>query len=171
MKRDDLYYGEAIRQTNEQCESRRHFDSIAAQTLGFSAVSFTFLLAKWHFTTFHLCFVVLSLFFFSLVAISTILALWLRKWELTPPLSDLYKHMESREYEDEALALWAGQALSDSIDNNDKVLYLKAGYLKYAYIFLGLEVVSIGIVILSSFFITFKTSTISKFCFRNRLWR
>lgn len=123
MNRDALYYGEAIRQTSEQGESRRHFDSVAVQTLGFSAVGFSFLLlARWQFTAFQLWFVVLSLFCFLLVTITTILALWLRKWEITPPLSDLYKHMESREYEDEALILWAGQALSDSIDKNDKVL-------------------------------------------------
>lgn len=152
MKRDELYYGEAIRQTNEQCENRKHFDSIAVQVLGFSAVCASFLLlAKWHITTFQLCFVILSLLFFLASAITTILALRLRKWELNPPLSDLYKNMESREYEDEALTLWSGKALSDSIDKNDKVIDSKAGYLNYAYIFLGLEVVSIGIVVLSSF--------------------
>ena len=153
MTRDVLYHDEAVRQTNEQCETRRHFDSVAVQTLGFSAVIFSFLLlSKWQFIAFQLYFFVSSLFFFLLVAISTILALQLRKWEITPPLSSLYKHIESLDYNDEALTLWIGQCLSDSIENNDKQLDSKAGYLKYAYIFLGLEVVSIGVVILSSFF-------------------
>jgi len=152
MKRDALYHDEAIRQANEQHESRRHFDSLAMQTLGFSAVAFSLLLAnKIQFTTKQQCIFIFCLISFLGVAISTITALWLRNWEFSPPLSDLYKNMESGEYDDEALTLWVDKSLSDTIPHNNKYLRIKAHALRVAYICLALEVVAIGILVFTLF--------------------
>jgi hypothetical protein len=148
----NLYHNEAIRQTQEQYESRRHFDSMAIQILGFSSVVFGLLLVgEWQFKGLQVWLLVASLVFFSVVAICTISALWLRKWEFSPPLSDLYKNMESKKYSDEELILWSGQSLSDAISSNDKQLRSKAHFLRFAYLSLALEVLAIGILVLSSF--------------------
>lgn len=153
MDRATLYYGEAVRQTTEQEETRRHFDGMAVQTLGFSAVSFSLLLLnKWQFSIVQLCIFIICLLLFLGTAISSILSLRLRRWKFSPTLPTLYKHMESLEYEEEALNLWVGKYLSESIDTNDKQMERKARYLLSAYILLGLEEMAIGFLIISCFF-------------------
>jgi hypothetical protein len=153
MDRDSLYYTEVSRQTKEQEETRRHFDSMATNTLGFSAVILSLiLLRQTQFCNTQLSWLIASLLAFLGVAISTIYILWLRKWELSPPLKDLYKNMVSLEYEDEALVLWSSNAMADAIDNNKKYLRRKAYGLRFAYVFLSLEVLFLGLMIITSIY-------------------
>jgi hypothetical protein len=152
MDRDSLYYTEAVRQTREQEETRKHFDTMATNVLGFSAVILSAILLKQSaFTQMQKYVFIAVLLAFTGVAICTLITLWLRKWEFSPPLGELFKHMESLEYEDEALVLWAGQCLSDSITSNNKYLQRKAHSLRNAYVFLSLEVISVGMLIATSF--------------------
>lgn len=151
MDRDSLYYEEATRQVNEQEETRRHFDSMATNTLGFSAVVLSLALLKQpQHSSHNLYWIIPSLLSFLGVAVSTIYTLWLRKWEISPPLKTLNDNLESQEYEDEALVLWSANAITDSINNNKKYLRRKAYGLRFAYIFLSLEVIFLGLMIITS---------------------
>lgn len=149
MNKNDLYYGEATRRTNEQYESKRHFDSMATQILGFSAVVFSLLIFdESDYNALQIALFSLSLVFFILVAISTIRVLWLRGWSFSPPLPAMYKNLGSDEYNDESLYLWAGNCLSESLENNENTLDSKAKWLRFSYLSSALEVITIGILVL-----------------------
>ena len=93
--------------------------------------------------------VVIILLGFAGVATTTIALLWSRKWHVQPSLSDLYKHMESGEYEDEALVIWSGKAIISAVEKNEKPLHSKALWMRTAYICLVVEVLSLGIFVFS----------------------
>jgi hypothetical protein len=154
MDRSEIYYNEATRQTKEQEESRKHFDSMATTVLGFSAVVLSLLLFKTDSLQSYQIFLFWASFTSFLgVAVSTISVLWLRNWEFSPPLSDLRENIESAKYEDEAIILWTSNAMSDSLYNNKKYLRYKAYSLRFAYVFLSLEVLSMGLMIVVTIFV------------------
>ena len=150
MNRAELYYSEAVRRTEEQLKTRQHFDTMATAVLAASGVILSIMAlstSEWAcWSIYPAIAVVLS---FAAVAISTIVGLWLRKWQFQPPLSTLYKHMESLEYEDEALAIWTAKWMSDAVENNKTFLTRKSICLRAAYIFLACEVISLGVFIFS----------------------
>jgi len=92
---------------------------------------------------------VTTLLGFAGVATTTIASLRLREWHFQPPLSDLYKQMESGEYEDEALVIWSGKQIMSAVQNNEKTLRAKSLWLAWTYICLIVEIIALGIFVFS----------------------
>ncbi len=149
MDKSDLLYDVANAQSKEQGEHRRHLDTIATGILAFSGAlvgMLVFSTIDWaHWSVFSAVVVLLG---FAGVATTTFASLWPRKWHFQPPLSDLYKHMESGEYEDEALVIWSGKQIMSAVENNEKPLRSKALWLRRAYIYLVVEATALGIFVL-----------------------
>jgi hypothetical protein len=119
MERDKLCYDVARNRIQEQDKRRQHFDMMATAVLGFSGVIVSVMalsISEWADWSFWPA--VFVLIFFAVVALSTIKVLWVRKWELQPPLADLYKYMDSAEYNDKALTLWTAKQMATGIKNN-----------------------------------------------------
>ena len=150
MDKSDLLYDAANAQSKEQDESRRHFDTMATGILALSGAlvgMLVFSKADWaRWSVFPVVFVLLG---FIGVATATLASLWLRRWHIQPPLSDLYEHMESGEYEDEALVLWSGKQITSAVAHNRKVLSSKSLWLSWAYICLLVEIIALGTFVLS----------------------
>lgn len=150
MDKSDLLYDVANAQSKEQDERRRHFDTMATGILALSGALvgvLVFSTADWAcWSVFPAVIVLLG---FAGVATTTIPSLWLRKWHFQPPLSDLYKHMESGEYENEALLIWSGKQIMSAVENNEKPLRSKALWMRMAYICLVVEVLALGIFVFS----------------------
>ncbi len=150
MNKADLLYDIANTQSKEQDERRRHFDTMTTGILAFSGALVGMLAFS---TTDWACWsvfpAVVILLGFAGVATTTIASLWVREWYFQPPLSDLYKHMESGEYEDEALAIWSGKQIMSAVENNEKPLRSKALWMRRAYICLAIEVLASGVFVFS----------------------
>jgi hypothetical protein len=146
MDRSDLLYDIASAQSKEQDESRRHFDTMATGILALSGALVGMLIfskADWAYWSIIPAVIVLLGFFG--VATTTLVSLWLRKWYFQPPLSDLYKHIESGKYEDEALVRWSGRQIMSAIEHNRRALSSKSLWLSWAYICLIVEIIASGI--------------------------
>lgn len=153
MERGQLYYAEAVRRATEQESARKHFDSMATAVIGFAAVVLGFTsIGTIHVSSGDIWLYVLTLTAFAVVAVSALLCLWLRGWHFLPSLDDLHEHLMSAQYEDEALVLWTAQELSRSVGDNTKYMRRKAYSLRCAYIALSVEVLSVGLLALISFF-------------------
>lgn len=150
MDKSDLLYDVANTQRKEQDESRRHFDTMATGILALSGALvgvLTFSKVGWaSWSVFPVVFVLLG---FLGVVMTTLASLWLRKWHFQPPLSDLYKHIESGEYEDEALIIWSGKQIMGAVEHNRDVLSSKSLWLSWAYICVLVEIIALGIFVLS----------------------
>ena len=154
MDKSDLLYDVANAQSKEQDESRRHFDTMATGILALSGAlaaalggMIVFSKADWAYWSVFPA--VIGLLGFVGVATTTLASLWLRKWHFQPPLPDLYKNMESGEYEDEALVIWSGKQIMSAVENNEKALRSKSLWLDRAYIYLLVEIIALGIFVLS----------------------
>jgi len=145
-----LLYDVANAQSKEQDERRRHFDTMATGILALSGAlvgMLVFSTADWaRWSVFPAAIILLG---FAGVATTTITSLWLREWHFQPPLSDLYKHMESGEYGDEALVIWSGKQIMSAVENNEKALRSKSLWLSWAYICLIVEIIASGIFVFS----------------------
>ncbi len=150
MDKSDLLYDIANAQSKEQGEHRRHLDTIATGILALSGVlvgMLVFSKADWAgWSVFPVVFVLLA---FAGVATTTIASLWPRQWHFQPPLSDLCKYMESGEYEDEVLVIWSGKQIMSAVENNEKPLRFKRLWLGRAYFCLLVEIIALGIFVLS----------------------
>ena len=150
MDKSDLLYDVANVQSKEQSEHRRHLDTIATGILALSGVLvgvLAFSTADW--ADWSVVPTVIILLGFTGVAISTIASLWLSGWNIQPPLSALFKHIESGEYEDETLVKWSGKQMISAIENNEKLLGSKALWMTAAYYCLLIEVIASGIFVFS----------------------
>jgi len=146
MNRDELYYDISKSQTEEQDRRRQHFDTMATAILGLSgglASILVFTASKWVYWS--VIPAIGTMIGFCGVAVSTIIVLWLRKFALMPVLDDLHKHMNSGEYEDEALSIWSAKQMASAIKINNNPLTKKAKWLRRSYIWLSIEVVTLGI--------------------------
>ena len=150
MDKADLLYDVANAQSKEQEESRRHSDTMATGILALSGVLVGMLVvstADWAgWSVFPAVVILLG---FIGVAITTITSLWLREWHFQPPLSDLYTHLESGEYEDEALVKWSGKQIMSAVEHNEKALRSKSLWLSWAYRCLIVEITALGIFVFS----------------------
>lgn len=150
MDKSDLLYDVANAQSNEQGEHRRHLDTIATGILALSGAlvgMLVFSKANWAgWSVFPVVFVFLA---FAGVATTAIISLWPRQWHFQPPLPDLCKHIESGEYEDEALVIWSGKQIMSAVENNEKPLHSKRLWLGRAYFCLLVEIIALGIFVLS----------------------
>ena len=150
MDKSDLLYDVANAQSKEQEESRRHSDTMATGILALSGVLVgmpVFSAADWAgWSVFPAVIILLG---FIGVAITSITSLWLREWHFQPPLSDLYKHMESGEYEDEALVNWSGKQIMSAVEDNEKTLRSKSLWLNGAYACLIGEIIALVMFVLS----------------------
>ena len=145
-----LLYDVANAQSKEQDESRRHFDTMATGILALSgALVGVLVFSKADWACWSIVPVVIVLVGFAGVAVTTLASLWLRKWHFQPSPSDLYKHVESAEYEDEALVIWSGKQIMSAIENNAKALRSKSLWLDRAYICLLVEIIALGVFVLS----------------------
>jgi len=150
MDKSDLLYDAANAQSKEQDESRRHFDTIATGILALSGAlvgMLVFSKAAW--AGWSLFPAVIVLLGFAGVATTAIASLWLRGWHIQPRLSDLYKHTESAEYEDEVLVIWSGKQIMSAVEHNRKALRSKSLLLTGTYICLAVQVLALGIFVLS----------------------
>ena len=150
MDKSDLLYDVANAQSKEQGEDRRHFNTMATGILALSGAlvgMLVFSKADWAGWSIFPA-VIILLGFFGVV-ITTLASLWLREWHFQPPLSDLYKHIESGEYEDEALVTWSGKQIMSAVEHNRKALSSQSLWLSWAYIFLIVEIIALGIFVLS----------------------
>ena len=146
MNRDELYYDISKSQTEEQDRRRQHFDTMATAILGLSGglVSIlAFTASKWAYWS--VIPAICAMIGFCGVAVSTIIALWLRKFDFQPRIDDLYEHMNSGKYEDEALSIWSAKQMASAIKRNNDPLTNKAKWLRRSYIWLSIEVVTLGI--------------------------
>jgi len=150
MDKSDLLYDVANAQSKEQDERRRHFDTMATGILALSGAlvgMLVFSTADWAgWSVFPAVIILLG---FAGVATTTMTSLWLREWHFQPPLSDLYTHMESGEYEDKALVIWSGKQIMRAVENNEKALTSKSLWLSRAYICLAIEILASGIFVFS----------------------
>lgn len=150
MDKADLLYDIANAQSKEQDKSRRHLDTMATGILALSGAlvgMLVFSTADWAYWSVFPA--VTTLLGFAGVATTTIASLWLREWHFQPPLSDLYKHMESGKYEDEVLVIWSGKQIMSAVENNEKALHSKSLWLGWAYICLIVEIMALGIFVFS----------------------
>jgi len=146
MDKSDLLYDAASAQSKAQDERRRHFDTMSTGILALSGALVGMLVfsnADW--ASWSVFPAVIVLLGFAGVATTTIASLRLRKWHFQPSLSDLCKHMESGEYEDEALVIWSGKQIMSAVENNEKPLRSKSSWVGKAHIFLVVEVLALGI--------------------------
>ena len=146
MDRDELYYDIAKTQTEEQDKRRQHFDTMATAILGLSGVLVSilaFTASRWIFWS--IVPAIGAMIGFCGAAISTIVALWLRKFYFAPQIDVLYEHMDSGKHEGEALSIWAAKQMADAIRRNNNPLANKAKWLRRSYIWLSIEVVALGI--------------------------
>jgi len=152
MDRAHLYYDVACTRTQDQDKQRRHLDTMAAAFLSLSGVLvgvMAFTASYWSWWSVYPAVVVML--GFAGVAISTIIGLWLRRWEFQPPLDELYKHMESGEYEDEALVIWTAKWMADAVANNSKgPLRRKTVWLRLAYVCFAVEATALWVCVLST---------------------
>jgi len=150
MDKSVLFYQVAAAQSNEQDERRRHFDTVSAGILGLSGALVSFLVLSsadwvyWSIVPFAF-----ALTGFGGVATATTASLWLRKWHLQPPLSDLYQHAESGQYEVEDLVIWTGKQIMSAVEHNEKPLRTKALWLRVAYVSLTVEVLGLAAFVFS----------------------
>lgn len=144
MKQVELFYTEVCRRTEEQYKTRQHFDTIAVAVLSFSAFLLSFIpFAASNWTEYSIYpTIILGISFIS-IAIVTVYGLWLRNWEFQPNLEELNKNVESREYDDDGIALWSAKWMSDAIVNNKRPLKIKAICLRVAYSILPIEALSL----------------------------
>ncbi|MBN1177339.1 MAG: hypothetical protein JXA51_06625 [Dehalococcoidales bacterium] len=144
MNQAELFYSEVCRRTEEQYKTRQHFDTVAVGVLGFSGVLLSltpFVASKW--SDYSIYPIITICIAFIAIAVSTVFGLWLRNWEFQPNLSELAGHIESLEYENEALVLWSAKWMSDAVANNKRPLRIKAICLRVAYTFLSIEALSL----------------------------
>ncbi len=150
MDKADLLYDVAKAQSKEQEESRRHSETMATGILALSGVlvgMLVFSTADWAgWSVFPAVIILLG---FIGVAITAIASLLKQEWHFQPPLSDLYKHIESGEYEDEALVIWSGKQVMSAIEDNEKVLRSKSLWLNGAYTCLLVEILASELFVLS----------------------
>ena len=154
MDKSDLLYDVANAQSKEQGEHRRHLDTMATGILALSgalagALGGMIVLSKADWAGWSVFPVIFAALGFVGVATGTINSLWPRMWHFQPPLSDLFKHMESGEYEDEALVLWSGKQIMSGIEHNEEALRTKRLWLGLAYFFLLVEIIASGMFVLS----------------------
>lgn len=144
MNQEELYYTEVCRRTEEQYKTRQHFDTMSVAILGFAGVLLSLTPIAASTWSDYLIYPIVTMgISFIAIATSTIFGLWLRNWEFQPNLSELNEHIESMEYEDEALIFWSANWMSDAVANNKKPLRIKAICLRIAYIFLSIEALSL----------------------------
>ena len=145
-----MLYDVANAQSKEQGEHRRHLDTIATGILALSGAlvgMLVFSKADWAgWSVFPAVTVLLG---FAGVAATTLASLWPRQWHFQPRLSDLCEHTESGEYEDEVLVMWSGKQIMSAIENNEKPLRSKRLWLGRAYFCLLVEIIALGIFVLS----------------------
>ncbi len=150
MDRSDLLYDVASAQSKEQDESRRHLDTMATGILALSGALVGMLIfSKTNWANWSVFPAVIVLLGFFGVATTALVSIWLRKWHFQPPISDLYKNIESGEYEDEALVIWSGRQIMSAIEHNRKALNSKSFWLSWAYVCLIVETIAAGIFIFS----------------------
>ena len=152
MNKEELFLQTANDQANELEDSRKHVDTRATGILGLGGAligSISLVQNDWADWSFiPVIFVIVG---FVGVSFTSLASIWLRKWEFQPPLQDLYKHIESEEYEDEILVLWTGKQIMSATANNRKALNSKSLCLSWAYISLLIEIVALGTFITSVF--------------------
>lgn len=144
MNKAELYYGEVCRRAEEQYKASQHSSSTAIAVLGFAGILLSltpFAASEW--TDYSIYPAIIISIAFIAVTISTVSGLWSRYWEFQPNLSELVKHIESLEYDDEALILWSAKWMSDAVANNKRPLRIKALCLRIAYIGLSIEALSL----------------------------
>ncbi len=149
MDKSDLLYDVANVQSKEQDEARRHSDTMATGILALSGVlvgMLVFSTADWAGWSVFPAIILLGFFGVATTAITSLLK---QEWHFQPPLSDLYTHMESGEYEDEALVIWSGKQIMSAVEHNEKTLRSKSLWLSWAYACLLVEILASGIFVLS----------------------
>ena len=150
MDKSDLLYDVANAQSKEQGEHRRNLYTMSTGILALSGALVGMLVfSTAHWACWSVFPAVTTLLGFAGVATTTIASLRLREWHFQPPLSDLYKQMESGEYEDEALVIWSGKQIMSAVENNEKPLRSKALWTRRAYICLAIEVLASGVFVFS----------------------
>ncbi len=149
MTKEDLFYSETVRRTQEQYSSKQHFDTMATAVLGLGGVVLSAMVVaisadfvQWSQST-----ALMVLISFSILAVFTIINLWTRVWEFQPALSDLEANTKSTKYDKDAVLLWAARMMSKAIANNEKILCRKAWYLRISYAALAVEILSLGILV------------------------
>ena len=151
MNKEELFYSEAARRTQEQYQSRQHFDTMTTAILGFGgliASSMVITVDNW--SQWSVIPAIIVLVSFLILAIATIVSLLVRTWQFQPALKSLQSNIESKEYNDSALIEWSAKYMSEAIEHNEKLLRFKTYCLRISYIILAIEVLSLGLLIWST---------------------
>ncbi len=151
MTKEELFYSETVRRTQEQYTSRQHFDTMATAVLGLGGVVLSAMVvatSNWSVIWAHSASLAVVIAF-AILAIFTIINLWTREWQFQPSLLDLESNTNSTEYSRDKVLEWAARMMSKAITNNEKILYRKAWCLRISYTALAIEILSLGILVLS----------------------
>lgn len=150
MTDDELFYDMAHSRAEEQGRRKQHFDIMASTILALSgALSgiMAFTVSEWASWTIGLAIVVLGAFLG--VGVSTLKVIHIRKWHRRPKLSKIYERLKSGKEEEESVIRWTAQRMTKAADHNEKLLTNKAIWWRRTYSFLIVQVVVLGMLILS----------------------
>jgi len=145
---EELYFKVACYQGEEQDKRRQHFDTVALALIGLAGALIgimAFTVSEWVWWSIGLA--IMTVIGCVGVALACLLIIWARRWEIQPPLRDIKRHIT--EYEDKPMILWAANQMSSAIENNERPLHIKASCQRIACGFLALQIIALGILIIS----------------------
>lgn len=151
MNKEELFYSETLRRTQEQYSARQHFDTVTMALLGVGGIVLSTMVATvshWACWSIYPAVVVISSFL--ALAFFTIKSLQIRKWQFQPSLAHLEANIKSGKYDDETMLIWSGEFMAKAIENNKQWLKYKANCLRASYIILAVEVLALGVLVFSA---------------------
>jgi len=149
MNKEELFYSETMRRTQEQCAARQHFDTMSVTILSVGAIVLSAMVVTLpHWSCWSIVPASLLIISFCILAIYAIIGLWQREWDFQPNLSDLDSNVDSN-YQNTELIKWAAHWMAQAISDNKKWLVIKAKCLRVSYIALAIQALALGILIVS----------------------
>ena len=149
MNKEELFYHETTRRTQEQYASRQHFDTMSTAVLGLGSVilsAMVFTVPYWSKCSIFPASVVIGSFL--ILAISAVWGLMIREWKFKPKLDMLKANVEAG-YEDKDIIKFTADAMSAGVGINEAKLRAKAIRLGVSYGALVLQVIALAFLILS----------------------
>jgi len=151
MNKEGLFYSETVRRTQEQYDSRQHFDTMATAVLSVGGIVLsTMVVTVSHWSNWSIIPASLAIIAFFILSFSMVRSLWISEWDFHPPLQLLSTNVKSSKYTDNELIQGASDLMIEAITTNEKTLSRKAKWLNFGYITLAVEVLLIGWLIVSA---------------------
>jgi len=151
MTKEELFYSETVRRAQEQYEARQHFDTMATAVLGVGGIVLSAMVATVsHWVCWSIVPASIIITSFIVLAIFTIASLRIRTWQFQPSLSNLETNIRSDEYGNNTMLMWSAKWMADAISNNKEWLTYKANCLRRSYVCLAIEILAIGVLVLST---------------------